>query len=69
VPAADGPDQRGVPLDQGVPRPLVTVPSPDDQVNDHRLIAYGASVFPRQYTGATAGVLTDIHGELLVIVS
>ena len=25
VPAADRPDQRGVPLDQGVPRPLVAV--------------------------------------------
>ena len=38
VPAADRPGQRGVPLDQRVPRLLVAVPGPGHQVGD-RLIS------------------------------
>jgi hypothetical protein len=39
VPAADGPDQRGVPLDEHVPGLLVTGSGPGYQVNDHWVIA------------------------------
>jgi hypothetical protein len=39
VPAADGPDQRGVPLHQGIPSLLVAVPGAGHQAGDHWVIA------------------------------
>src|SRR2546430_6049330 len=38
VPAADGPDQRGVPLDEGVPGLLVAVSRAHYQVSDRGII-------------------------------
>ena len=38
VPAADGPDQRGVPLHQRVPRLPVAIPGAGHQVGDQRVI-------------------------------
>ena len=40
VPAADGPDQRGVPLDQRVPRLLVAVSGAGHQVSDHQVSSH-----------------------------
>jgi len=39
-PAADPPDQRGVPLDQGVPRPRVAVGRAVHQGGDPRVVAH-----------------------------
>ena len=36
VPAADGPDQRGIPFHQRVPGLLLAVPGPGHQAGDHR---------------------------------
>jgi kumamolisin len=44
VPAADGPDQRGVSLDEGVPRPPIAVSGPGHQVADHRVVARRAGL-------------------------
>src|ERR1039457_6158268 len=43
---ADGPHQRGVPLDEFIPRPLVAVAHASDQGNDRRVVAHGVS-FPQ----------------------
>jgi hypothetical protein len=56
VPAADGPDQRAVPLDEHVPGPLLAMSGPGHQINDHRIIAYRISAGSRKDTGAAASV-------------
>src|SRR5208282_2520993 len=59
VPAADRPDQRGVPLHERVPRLLVAVSGAGYQVNDHRIIGHLVSVPSRGCTrGSAADVLT-----------
>ena len=55
VPAADRPDQRGVPLDERVPRLLVAVSGASHQVNDHRVIEQRISARSRRRAAAAAG--------------
>src|SRR5215472_5850171 len=64
VPAADGPDQRGVLLHQCVPGLLIAVSGADHQVGGHTIIARRVSEVPRPYTGAAAGALAALAPPL-----
>ena len=44
VPAADGPDQRGAPLDEFIPRLLVAVSGASYQIGDRRVTTHRVSV-------------------------
>ena len=54
VPAADRPDQRGVPLDEGAPRLLVGVGGAGHQGSDGQVIAHRGQVLSGACFGGTA---------------
>ena len=56
VPAADGPDQRRVSLDKGIPCPFVAVPGADHQVTDPWVIVRWAGILLPRCTRPAAGV-------------
>ena len=53
VPAADRPDQRGVPLDQGVPRMFVAAPGQGHQACGPRVITRRADILSRGFKRGT----------------
>jgi hypothetical protein len=62
--AANRPDQRGVALDECIPRPDVAVSGAGDQADDHRVIARLIDVALHKFTWAT-GCLSA-HGLVLL---